>query len=717
MTKSYTPNRFAALGAASLIALSAGAPLAMAQEAGPTTEDATLRIQPVVVTALKREENLQDVPAAISVFDAAALDDFQLSNIRDISRLTPNFLASTFTSNQPQFAIRGGANTLSAVGANKPVAFYIDEVYIPRFSAGDVELFDLEKVEVLRGPQGTFFGRNVAAGAVILTTAKPSLDEVSLRGQVSFGNYDAVQVRALVNGPLSDTVAGKASISYTEHGGYGRDEVSGDEQDDLEALTYRGSLLFAPNDRFEAILSGDFTSDRNGGRTLAADDYGSDDPRVSTLGIDQDFERQLYGGSLRMTYQLDAGDLISITGARSADMSEFFAWVALDYHQLPFAFQRVARDQEKPSTFTQELRFVSDDAERFSYILGGFYMHEDNDRIVDRQDLAAGTGAIIRNELFDQNVKTDAYALYADGTYAITDQLDVSAGIRYTFETREASLDYVNRLNSTGSFTADGLEEDFDAWTPRLAVTYRPTEDITLYGSVSRGFTAGGFNTEADALNEITTPFQEETITSYEAGLKTILAGGQGYFNVTGFYQKYEDKQEFVFNPETFVGTIINAADATIQGFELEAGWHLNDYLSVNANYGFLDTEFDSFPIGSTPGNTGHELGNSPNNQFAVMLDGYYPLQSGGELFFNSSYAWTDEYFTGATNEPDLFVEAYALLGANFGYETADGRWRIEAYGSNLTDEEYVRIPSNFIIPAKHLGEPRTYGVRLTASY
>ena len=715
-----TNKNLAALGAASFVALSLSAPLATAQEVetiDAAAEDNTLRVEPVIVTALKRDQNLQDVPAAISVFDAVDLERYEIDSIRDITRLTPNVLGSTFTNNQPTYAIRGGANTLSAVGANKPVAFYIDEVYIPRQGAGDVELFDLEKVEVLRGPQGTFFGRNVAAGAIILTTEKPSLSETALRGQVAFGNYNATEVRGLVSGPLSDTVAGKVSVSYAAHDGYGRDEISGDDQDDLESLTYRGSLLFAPNDRFEAILSADLTSDRNGGRTLAADDFGSDDPRVSTLGIDQDFERKIYGGSLRATYKVESGELVSITGIRGAEMTEFFAWVALDFEQLPFAFQRIALDTEEPTSFQQELRFVSDETSRFNYITGVFYLNEDNNRIVDRQDLAAGTGVPIRDQLFDQNITTDAFAAYFDGTYALTDKFDISAGLRYTVETRKASLNFVNQTNTAQNFTVSGLEEDFDAWTPRLALTYRPNEDVTLFGTVSRGFTAGGFNTEADALNEITTPFQEETITSYEIGAKTFLAGGRGSFNVTAFYQKYEDKQEFVFNPETFVGTILNAADATIQGIELEAGWDLNDYVSINANYGYLDTEFDSFPIGSSTGNTGNELGNSPNQQFAATIDAAYPFASGAELFFNSSYSWTDEYFTGATNDPDLFVESYGLLGANFGYETDGGRWRFEIYGSNLTDEEFVRIPSDFIVTAKHLGEPRTYGVRLTASY
>ncbi len=703
---------------AALLAAASAATLAAAQDAPSATDQGAAPTADVIlVTTLKREQDVQDVPASISVFSGGELEGFEIENIRDLSRFTPNFLGSTFTSNQPIFAIRGGTNTLSAVGANKPVGFYIDEIYVPRQNAADLELFDLERAEVLRGPQGTFFGRNVASGAVLLTTTEPSFDELTAKAQLGVGNFDLVEARALINGPLGDGVAGKLSVSHRKHTGYGEDELTGADQDDLEVFSVRGALRFALSDQTEILLSADYGNDENGGRTLAALDFGSDDPRVSTLGVNQGFERDIFGGSLRVSHQMPAGEFLSITGLRSSDADEVFSFVGLSFTQLPFAFQRVQRDEEDPLSISQEFRFVSDDAARFNYIAGLYYLYEDNDRIQDRQDLAAGSGAVIRDQLFDQNITTDAYAAYVDGTYAITDRLDVSAGLRYTFENREATLNFVDRNDASNSFLADGLEEEFDAWTPRLALTYRPTDDLTVYGSISRGFSAGGFNTEADSLNEITTPFEEETITSYEIGVKARLFGGRGVLNAVVFHQDYEDKQEFVFNPETFVGTILNAADATIQGIELEAGFDLTDTLTIQANYGYLDTEFDSFPIGSSAGNTGNQLGNSPEHQFSVIADARKPLANGAELFGNVNYSWTDDYFTGATNDPDLFVDAYGLVGAKLGYASPGDRWRLEVYGENLTDEEFIRIPSDFIIQAAHLGEPRTYGVRLTVSY
>lgn len=684
------------------------------EEDNPSIQDV------IVVRALKREQDLQDVPASLSVFGSEDLDAFQIDSIRDLSRLTPNFLGSSFTNTQPIFAIRGGANTLSAIGTSEPVGVYVDEVYLPRFSGADFELFDLESLEVLRGPQGTFFGRNVASGAIILTTAKPSLDDSSIKLQTSYGNFNAYELRGLASGPMSDMVAGKVSVSRVERDGFGQDELTGREQDDLESTALRGALLWQPNDNFEALLSGDYTSDNNRGRTLAAIGFGSDDRRVSTLGVPQSFDREIYGGSLRITHDAGHGEFISITGYRESSSEELFSFNGLNFSRLRFAFQQVDRDFEDPRTFSQEMRYVSNDNRPVSYIAGVFYLNEDSDRRVERNRLLNGAGVVIQDVVFDQNIKTNAYAAYIDGTYGLTDKLDLSAGVRYTFENREAALDFIDNNTTANSFLADGLEEGFDAFTPRVALTYRPNEDVTIYASVSRGFTAGGFNTEADSLGEITTPFDEETILSYESGLKTRFADGKAHANIAYFYQKYEDKQEFVFDTATFVGTILNAADATIQGVEVELDYQFNEYGGIHANYGYLDTEFDSFPLGqgNLEGNTGNELGNSPNNQFAITARGEYPIMDGAaDLFMNTSYSWTDDYYTGASNDPDLSVESYGLLGAKIGVRSADARWTAEIFGNNLTDEEFVLIPSDFIVQAEHLGASRTYGIRVTLLY
>nr|WP_321440547.1 TonB-dependent receptor [uncultured Hyphomonas sp.] len=680
----------------------------------PPEPERPLRQAPVIVSALKRNQDLQDVPAPITSFSMPELELSGVQNLRDVTRLTPNFVGSTFNNTQPIFAIRGGSNTFSAIATSKPIAIYVDEVYLPRFSSADFDLFDMERVEVLRGPQGTFFGRNVAAGAIILTTETPSLDTSEARISAETGNLESYGLRGSLNGPISDDFAGKLSLSRVERGGYGRDVLSGRDQDDLDRTSVRGALLWQPNARFEALLSVDYASDRNGGRTLSAIRQGDRNRRTSELGVGQRFERDIFGGSLRLTYNTPAGDWISITGARLSESDEVFGFSGLNFALLNSGFQQVDQIAESPSTVTQEFRFVSTDTGRFDFVAGLYLLAEDSNRIVDLERFAAGAGTLIADLRVDQNVEAEACAAYADGTWRLSDTLDLTAGVRYSVETRSASLNFTDRTDPAASFSASGLEESFDALTPRLALVWRPSEDATYYVSTTRGFTAGGFNTEADTIEEFSTPFVPETITSYEIGAKFNLSGGRGYLNLAAFHQEYKDKQEFVIVPDTGFGTIVNAAEATLEGVEVEAGWRLNNAVSASLSYGYLDARYDDFRIGDTPGNTGNRLGSSPRHQFALGLEGDWPVMGGrAELYGRTDFSYTDGYFTGATNDPDLFIESYGLLGGTIGWRSADSSVALELFGSNLLDEDYVLIPSDFVVQAEYLGPPRLYGVRL----
>ena len=673
-----------------------------------------LRQAPVIVSALKRDQVLQDVPAPITSFSAPELELTGSRSLQDVARLTPNFVGSTFNNTQPIFAIRGGSNTFSAIATSKPIAIYVDEIYLPRFSSADFDLFDMERVEVLRGPQGTFFGRNVAAGAIILTTETPLIDTLKARLSMESGNLDSYGLRGSINGPVSYDVAGKLSLSRVERSGYGRDVLTGREQDDLERTSVRGALLWRPNTDFEVLLSADHASDRNGGRTLSVIGRGDRDRRTSELGVDQFFERDIQGGSLKLSYNGVAGQWVSISGARFSDSEELFGFSGLSFTQLEQGFQQIDRYIETPRTLSQELRFVSNETERLSYIVGLFGLTEESERIVDRQRLAAGTRERLADLRLDQKVESEAVAAYVDGTWRIFTTIDLTAGLRYSVETRTASLDFTDRAKSAASFSASGLEESFNAATPRLALVWRPSEDATYYASATRGFTAGGFNTEADTIEEFSTPFGPETVTSYEIGAKFNLAGQRGYLNLAAFHQVYEDKQEFVLVPDTGFGTIVNAAEATLEGVEAEAGWRLNENVSASLSYGFLDAVYDDFRIGDTPGNTGNRLGSSPRHQFALGVEGDWPIVDGrAELYGRTDFSYTDEYFTGATNDPDLFIEGYGLLGGTAGVRSADGRVALELFGSNLFDEEYVLIPSDFVVQAEYLGPPRLFGVRL----
>lgn len=679
--------------------------------------DPPLRQDTIIVTALKRDQDLQDTPASINVIPGETLEADGAKTLQDVARLTPNFLSSSFNNTLPIFSIRGASNTFSAIATNKPVGIYINEIYIPRFSAADFDFFDIEKIEVLRGPQGTFFGRNVAGGAVLLTTKAPSEDRFDARMLAEIGSKDALSLKGALSGPMSEQFAVKLSAGLESRSGYGRDVLTGHEQDDLDQTFVRSSVMWRPANSLEVLISGDYSRDKSGGRTLSAIYEGDDDRRTSEVGIDQMFDREIYGGSVKISYTHETGVLTSITGARFSDSTELYSRSGLYYPLILSGFQQVDRANETPSTVSSELRFVSKDFDRFSFIAGLYLLAEESGRRVDITQYAPTTGDVIKDVTLDQDVTTRAWAGYIDGTWRLSPKIDLIAGLRYGDETRRAALINTDRLAPASSFASPRESRSFDILTPRLSLIYRPADDLTFYLSSSRGFSAGGFNTEADTLEEFSSPFGPETVMSVEAGAKVRLYDERAYINAAIFTQDYHDKQEFVLNQETSLGTILNAAEASMKGVEIEMGWRVSDYLTANAAYGYLDARYDDFQYSGGIDYSGNRLASSPKHQLALRLESTRPVSEGrAELFGSIGYSLTSGYYPGASNE--RFIEGYGLLNASVGLRSRDGKRSIEIYGTNWLDEDYTLITTGFGgVEAEYLGEPRLFGLRLRYNY
>lgn len=672
----------------------------------------------VVTGVMQRERALSDVPASVTVLDTQMLEAYSVDSLRDASRLVPNMLGSSFTNTQPVFAIRGGANTVGAIGTSEPVSIYVDGIYVPRFSAADVNLFDLARVEVLRGPEGAFFGRNVTAGAILIETAPPRLDAPQTRVRLTAGDYGLLSLQAVASRPAGDRLAAKVAMSRTVREGYGRDGLSGAPQDDADNAALRASLLARLRSGAEVRLTGELSTTRNGARTLSAVELGDPERRVSSLGLDQDFERTIVGLAAHAEIPLGDATLVSITGARRSESEELYSFVGASWTLLTTGFQQVDRDFERPANVSQEFRMLRALGDRIDLTAGVYGFLENSDRIVRRRRLAAGSGAVVRDMVFDQTMQTRAAAAYADLTVRPTDQLEISAGLRRSVETRRARLDFQDRLDPAASFLAEGLEADFGAWTGRAAARLALGEDVSVYASLSRGFTAGGFFTEADRREAIETPFGPEFLISAEAGLKSRFAGGRGRLDLAVFAQRWTDKQEFVLDPSTLLGSVVNAADATLAGVEIEAGWRAAPWLNLEASYGGLYAEFDSADSGPGAGFSGNRLGNAPERQAAFAARLSRPVASGRfEGFADFTTSWTSAYFTGPTEDHDLFIESYALAGGRAGLRSRDRRWEAELFAENLFDTKYLLIRSDFVVPAEYLGPPRQVGVRLSATF
>lgn len=666
----------------------------------------------IIVTAQKRAEDAQKVPITLTAFGAEDLERRNIRDVGDLGTFTPGLITSKFSYGTPIFAIRGADNTFSAAGATKPVGVFVDEVYIPRFSASNFSLFDVLSVSVLKGPQGTLFGRNVTGGAILVQTREPSLQKLEANARVGSGNYGLNEISGYLSMPLSDSAASSISIDRQKRDGYGKDTLNGRDEDDADSWAGRAALLFNPSDAFKLRLSGDYSRDKNGGRAMSAFDHSDNDRRSSELGVEQTYDRDIVGGSARMEIGDGPLTLTSVTGYRHSNSFEIFSRTGLSFRSLTSNFQEIGEERERDSAISQEARLNYENS-AFNLIAGVFYFQDDSERSLRKYRLAARTGATSLDNFYDQKVETTSTAPFADATWHVTDQFDLTGGARYTYERKDAEMTLTNRTAPAGSFNGKD-DHDWSEVTYRAVATYRPTPAVTLYGSYATGFTAGGYNTEADTAVAFHAPFDPETSESYEIGLKSRFAAGRGRFNIAGFSTKYENKQEFVFNGLTFVGNIINATEATSRGVEAELAFSPIRALSLNATFGYSDTKYGRYVIPGGASQTGNELGKSPPVSYSLAADLDQPI-AWGSLLANISFTHEDSYFPSASNT--LPIPATDILDAQIGIGSADEHWRLMLWGRNLTDREYPLILSNFVVNAEWLAPPRTYGLRISYRY
>jgi iron complex outermembrane receptor protein len=579
------------------------------------------------------------------------------------------------------------------------------------------KLFDLQSIEVLEGPQGTLFGRNVSGGAVVIETKKPSFDRPALTAEASGGNLGDNEYAGLVNVPVSSIAAFNLSADYQKRDGWGVDRLTGVHEDGIDSQNYRGDFRLRPRDDLNIVFGADYSYDKNGGRTLSSTSSGADgDPRTSELGVPQSFNRTLAGTSLKVVWSPPQGELTSITAYRKDESGEAYSGVAANYRFLTSGSQTLDSDKDQVGDFTQELRYASPRWSRGDFVAGFYFLSEDGARELGVNGLAAQTGALASSTLANEHVDTTSYAFFLDGTVHILPTLDFTAGARYTEDQKTANLNYLDLVHAANDFTVRGSKASWDQWTPRAVLTWRPMHEALAYASVTRGFTAGGFNTDASSVQAFAKTFQPEVVTNYELGAKTQWFENRLRLNASLFDMQYHNKQELVFNSTNGILDIVNAASATSRGFEATAAAKLFPWLDLTAGYARLVTKYNSFVLGST-NNTGHELSSSPPNKYSIDAEFNYPLDGRGFLIGSANYSWIDDYNTGAAGDPRLEIHSYGLTNLNAGYETPDRHYRLSAWVRNLSNTNYVLTNSTQTITGTYLGEPRTYGVTLRVNY
>jgi iron complex outermembrane receptor protein len=718
---------------------------AQAQQAG------TVSLQEIVVTATKRSESLQDVPVAVTAYSGELIRSLAIADIEGLAVQTPSFAFSK-AGGEAQIYIRGVGTNIFGIGADPSVAVNLDGVYLGRTNMGLTQFLDIDRVEILRGPQGTLYGRNATGGAINLVSRMPTRE---LEGYVTagFGEFDRTEFQAAVGGPLDDQWAFRIAGRYLKDDGYTEDldPRGSNKLDDNDIKSFRGILQFTPNDAVTATLIGEYTEFSNDNTSvIPRDDLGLAETlgAVPTGSIHKErndlptfFDWDSSGVTLNIGWDLGGGvSLTSITGWKNYNSDFLFN---TDGTEIDITRSNFKYDTDQ---WSQELRLDISTSDRWQLLLGAYYFGEDKKGGLGlvRASLAPQRSFIIPSEN-----NTDAWAVFAEATFNLSDKLSLIAGVRYSDEEKEdfsafgLSFDVLG-LETPGPVIPIGApritSDSWDAWTPKLGIDYRWSEDVLIYGSATRGFKSGGYN----SLQPSNPAYDPEYIWAYEAGIKSQFADDRIRLNGAIFYYDYTDLQvSTVLNNLTF---ITNAAAATVMGVELELLARPTEQLELGLAVSYLDTEYDKFltAFGSMPCTpvppattcsrplipfdaSGNQLINAPEWKANATAQYTVPLGGAGSLVLFGQLSFQDDLYFTQINESAVGQEAITLFDARAAWLSNNGSWEVAAYGKNLTDEDYFNNGVRFTStsdPAKDvfqignsLGYPapgRNWGVQAT---
>lgn len=688
------------------IALAAEAGPAFAQAAGDGDSNAYGEI---IVTARKRSESLQDVPASIVAVGQEQIAALNAKSLADLGRIAPN----TQIDSNGSIAIRGVRSNTRNIGFEAGAAVYIDGVYQGRPIGNNQDLLDIERVEVLRGPQGTLYGKNTTAGAISLVTVRPG-DTVKGAAEIQYGSRDDIRVAGYVAGPLVEGLVGMKIAAYRQNAdGFQKNLANGDRYGNRDTFGGRAELRLTPG-QWDIALRGDYARDGSEpaiGKIVAGFAVGTQPAgRDNVLyNVPSHFKQSGGGVSLTADYEFDSGyTLTSITAWRSLKGRHSYED---DYSPLSI----VDHDfRDKGRHFTQELRVASPAENRFSYILGAYYF--DQALNTDRQTFA-GKDFLVQGVFLDKaDVDTRAYALFASADYRLTDNLTLNGGLRYTHERK--TIDFLQTAILT--FPALDLQyasRDNDL-SPTVSLTWKVTPDVTTYVRVSRGFKSGGWNPDITATPDI--GFDSEKLTNYEIGVRARTPGGGLSVNLTGYYMDYKDLQVLQFLGPVVGNVITNAGAATMKGLELEMQARPARWLNIAAGGAFNDATYDRFESGTGTDYAGQQIIYTPRWTGFVTVDARLPVAAGTQLLLQADYSYESRVHF--DNDRTVFLglpygrPGHGNLNARIGVALDQGL-ELVAFAENLTDKRFL---TNRFTDGLGIGSvidfyspPRQFGVRL----
>jgi len=723
-------NAGAAFGAlAAMPALAQDAPAAATEEAAPAAEGE------IVVTARRREESLIDVPISMSVVTGDSLLKSGAADITALQDKTPNLtLQIARGSNSTLIAFSRGVGQQDPLWGFEPgVALYLDDVYVARPQGAVLDIFDVERVEVLRGPQGTLYGRNTIGGAVKYVTRRLG-SQFKASARASYGSYNQVDLVGQVVVPVGDSLSFGAAVAQYWRDGFGTNLTTGAEHYDKNVLAARLSAEFTPSDNIFIRVAGDRVIDRsnprhgtrllpNGADPIYAPTASVYDTRA---GIGDDNRVETRG--LSVTGEVNLSDALTfktITAWRDGNTD-----TVIDFDNTILPTLDIPAEYSDRQ-FTQELQLLYE-GDRIQGVFGVYYL---NGRASGAFDTVLG--ALNTTTLTAGDVFTKSYAAFGDFSFDLTDQFKISAGLRYT---RDEKTGTVFRRNYTGirsprfgnAAAVPGLirsdytnSRDFEKLTPRVSLSYQPREDLNFYASYGKGFKSGGFDMRGDAILTPTTVngYEPETIDSYELGMKGAFLDRTLFVNLAGFFSNYKDQQVTIQVPSLAGGIasfVDNAGKGEIYGFEFETRVVPSRNLSASLVIGYTNADYKEFFTfiggGTTPVDVSNQRAFQNTPKWTANASATWSEDlAGGTIAFTPSVSLRSDTQMFEIATPALDQDGYALVDASLNWTSGSGRYRIGVAARNLTDERYrvggYNFPGalfgNSIIG--YYGPPRTF--------
>ncbi len=740
-------------------------------------------LEEITVTAQKREIGLQSTPVAISAFSGEMLKRDRIYNVSDLAASTASI---SFTAgNSPldqEINIRGITNTrLDSPAAEAAVGQFVDEIYIGRTGGMNTDYFDIERIEVIRGPQGVLLGKSVVGGALSIITARPEFENSGEIG-VSLGNYDAQEISAYATGALSDAWAGRISFQTRNYDGYARDILHDRDLEDLESLQLRAQIMNQPTtDGWHTRLIVDYSKMSSNGINVAAVSdgltggfrprpwsqmrafLGLTDPRVSVpeetqyagdpAPLNQFLSKETAGITLHLDKEFGSSTLSSITGYRGArtrslydqtgggpdvfDDPEIFGvtfddFLAFDATAATFLFSEPVREDADISAFSQEFRLTSSGDGNLDWIAGVFFKNDKIDKF-DRFVAEGNSGALPtlsgESHWLNEGDNTNI-GVFGQVGYRFAEKLKLSVGARWTSDKKEGDIAGTiiatgDRFNPDDTVPATPLGEEYvttygETWTkvtPQATLEFTPSDNLFSYLTISTGFKGGYFQDTPVNAFAAEFPTKPEEVVNYEIGVKSDFAGGRARLNAAAFFMDYTDLQVEQTNQDCLCNLTENAADAEILGLEIEFTLAATDRLLFNVGGTFLDTEYVEFAELSGVDSSGNILQRTPETRYNVGINYTASMGDFGEAL---NFHVNYKWQDEMAWQPANlnFEDSYGLLDARVSFAPEGKSWSLSLWAKNLSDELYrTNIIPFFGEEVSQYGAPRTQGIEFRMSF